>query len=177
MGRENDRKGAFIDELIDKYADTVYKVAYSQTNNKYDADDVFQTVFLKCMRKHPTFMNEQHEKAWLIRTTVNCCKDIWRSPWNQRMQPLDDSLESEGKEETMLEDFLRQLPPKYRLVIHLFYYEEMSVSEIGRLLKKKESTVKMQLTRARRLLKEFILKGEKENVGALSVPISENYTK
>lgn len=154
---------AAIDEIVDTYSDTVYKVAYSQMKNRSDAEDVFQNVFLKYLKKQPDFINQQHAKAWFIRVTINCCKDIWKSSWNRRTQPLEENLISDIKEENTLDEFLTKLSPKYRIVIHLFYYEEMSISEISKLLRRKESTVKMQLTRARRMLKEYIESGE-ENV-------------
>ena len=154
---------AAIDEIIDTYSDTVYKVAYSQIKNRSDAEDVFQNVFLKYLKKQPDFINQQHAKAWFIRVTINCCKDIWKSSWNRRTQPLEENLVSDVKEENTLDEFLTKLLPKYRIVIHLFYYEEMSISEISKLLRRKESTVKMQLTRARRMLKVYMESGE-ENV-------------
>lgn len=154
-----------INDVIDEYADMVYKLAYSNMKNKSDAEDVFQDVFLKYIRKKPHFYDEEHAKAWFIRVTINCCKDIWKSSWNRRIQPLDDNVlsivKSEVEEENILEEFLSQLSPKYHTVIHLFYYEDMSISEISKALKRNESTVRMQLTRARRMLKEFIERGEK----------------
>lgn len=153
-----------INDVINVYADTVYKVAYTKMKNKDDADDVFQDVFLKYIKKQPYFIDEQHAKAWFIRVTINCCKDIWKSSWNRRTEPLDDNfltaIKSDEKDVNTLGEFLSQLPPKFHIVIHLFYYEDMSISEISKVLNRKESTVRMQLTRARRMLKEFIERGE-----------------
>lgn len=144
---------------ITVYSDMVYRLAFSQTRNKDDADDVFQEVFLRYIRKKPVFETEEHKKAWLIRVTVNCCKKMWLSAWIKRMVPMDENILFETKEEISLHYELNKLPVKYRTVIHLFYYENMSIEEISRVQHKKPSTVRAQLTRARYRLKE-IMKGE-----------------
>ncbi len=148
-----------IERVFHQYADMIYRLAYSQTQNKIDADDVFQEVFLRYMKETKPFESEEHEKAWLIRVTVNCCKKIWSSAWFRHTVELDENLALEMPEESEVYHSLMQLPKKYRTVIHLFYYEDMPVAQISRILGLKESAVRTQLTRARNLLKTK-LKGD-----------------
>lgn len=148
-----------IERVFHQYADMVYRLAFSQTQNRNDADDVFQEVFLRYMKRTKPFESAEHEKAWLIRVTINCCKKLWNSAWFRHTVELDDSLALEMPEENEIYHSLQQLPKKYRTVIHLFYYEDMPVAQISRILGVKESAVRTQLTRARNLLKTK-LKGD-----------------
>lgn len=141
--------------VIEKYANTVYRLAFAGTKNRADAEDIFQEVFLRYIRRPPLFQSGEHEKAWFIRVTMNCCRSFWRSPARKTLPLSGEELPAPQPEEG-LEDYLLRLPRDYRVVIHLFYYEDLPVAQIGRLLRRKESTVRMQLTRARRLLKEYM---------------------
>lgn len=145
--------------VINTYADMVFRLAFAQVRAKSDADDIFQEVFLRYIRKSPAFMSEEHRKAWLIRVTINCSKKFWSSAWQRRTVPLEDRFVFAMPEENELNEALRQLPPRYRSVIHLFYYEGYSVAEIGFALGRKQSTVRTQLTRARAILSDN-LKGD-----------------
>lgn len=160
MSYQSLRTDDCVEKIIEKYSNMIYKLAYAQTRDKNDADDVFQEVFLRYIRKQPRFENQEHEKAWFIRVTINCCKNIWNSPFKKHTKPLDKSINNiaieDSYDEHLLEEHLDKLPKKYRIVIHLFYYEDMSIKSIGEAINKKESTVRMQLTRARRLLKDFM---------------------
>lgn len=145
-----------IDELIVKYYSTVYKLAYARTRNSYDAEDVLQEVFLRYIRKSPDFENEEHEKAWFLRVTINCSNNLFADfSRRSRAQYIENAV-GLTDEEKILDEFLEKLPKKYRTVIHLFYYEDLKILEIAKLLDLKESTVKMHLTRARRLLKSYM---------------------
>jgi len=137
----------------------VYRLAFSHTRDRCSANDIYQEVFLRYIRKRPQFETEKHRKAWLIRVTVNCCRKMWTSSWKKKIVPLDESIIFETKEETNLHYELQKLPVKYRTVIHLFYYEDLKVEEIGEILHKKPSTVRAQLTRARSKLKEILKEG------------------
>ena len=153
-----------FDRAMEKYGDMVYRIAVNQTKNKSDADDVFQEVFIKWMQHRGEFDNDVHEKAWLIRVTINQCKSLLASSWYKRTTEFEEELENtlsytdKVEEESDLDEVLKKLPEKYRIVIHLFYYEELSIAEISEMLGEKESTVRTQLTRARRQLKH-LLKG------------------
>ena len=150
-----------VNEVIDKYSDMVYRLALAQTKNKHDAEDLFQEVFLRYIAKPRTFESEEHRKAWLIRVTINRSRSFWAA-WFRKTETLDESLVAETKAEDDISEYLALLPQKYRPVIHLFYYEEMSVKEIGEILDAKESTVRTWLTRARSIL------GEKLRGGSLN---------
>jgi len=147
-----------IDEVIDKYSNMVYRLALAQMKNKQDAEDVFQEVFLRYISKSRTFESEEHRKAWLIRVTINRSRSIL-SAWVRKTESLDDSLAAETNAENDLSEYLAMLPQKYRSVIHLFYYEELSIKEISEILDAKESTVRTWLTRARSILGEKLRGG------------------
>jgi RNA polymerase sigma factor, sigma-70 family len=152
-----------IERVFHQYADMVYRLAFSQTQNRSDADDVFQEVFLRYMRRAGAFESEEHEKAWLLRVTVNCSRKLWRSAWFRRTVALDETVTFDMPEETGVARALLQLPQKYRTVIHLFYYEDMPVAKIAETLGMKESAVRTRLTRARELLRTK-LKGDFDDV-------------
>lgn len=147
------------EEVIRCYGDMVYRLALVRTGTRYHADDVFQEVFLRFLQKKPQFASEEHRKAWFLRVTINCANNFWASAWFGRMAPLDEFCLPEQEEERGLLEELQALPPRYRDVIHLFYYEEMSVKEIAQTLHRRESTVRTQLTRARRKLKILLEEG------------------
>ncbi len=150
-------------EVIEKYSNAVYRMAYSLVRNKYDADDIHQEVFAIYIVKRPKFENSEHERAWFMRVTVNLCKNLWKTAWRRKVVSLDEDLEeniemaAEPKAYGII-DVVRTLPFKYRTVIHLFYYEEFSIKEISDILKMKPSTVRTHLTRARAKLKELLEK-------------------
>lgn len=145
-----------VENVIRFYSDMVYRLAFARTGNSFDADEIYQEVFLRYIRKRPVFKEEEHRKAWLIRVTINCCKKFWGSAWQRKTGPLKDEIVFEASEDAELFQEILRLPPNYREVIHLFYYEEMSVEEISRTLNRKSSTVRTQLTRARAKLKQLI---------------------
>ncbi len=150
-----------LERVVETYSDMVYRLAYAQTRSRQDADDVYQEVFLRYLRRRPIFDSPEHQKAWLIRVTLNCCKKLWASPWRRRTVPLEEMREAspQGWEQPFYPELARaleQLPAHYRAVIHLFYYEDMSVEQISRTLDRKPSTVRTQLTRARQRLRELL---------------------
>jgi len=145
-----------LEDVVANYSDMVFRLAVSQVKNRADADDVFQEVFLRYIRKKQSFESEEHRKAWFIRVTLNCCKNVFNSAWMKRTTPLQDYFAFEMEEESALFYELQKLPMKYRAVIHLFYYEEMSIDEICDALGKKQSAIKMRLSRARKMLKDSL---------------------
>lgn len=159
MNTESLRTDDSVDEILDRYSAMVYRLAFARTKSRFDADDILQEVFLRYIRFKPDCRDEEHCKAWLIRTTVNCSKTLLTSAWFRKTAPLNDTLYSEMEEHSEVYYAVLSLPAKYRTVIHLFYYEEYAVAEIADLLKCKQSTVKSQLHRARIMLRAK-LKGE-----------------
>lgn len=156
MEQQSLRTDGCLESVIRAYSNMVYRLAFSQTRNKSNADDIYQEVFFRYIRKKPQFETEKHRKAWFIRVTINCCKKMWVSSWIRKIVPLDENIVFEMKEETNLHYELQKLPMKYRAVIHLFYYEDLSIEEISEILNKKPSTIRTQLTRARYKLKEIL---------------------
>lgn len=147
------------EDLVRRHGDAVYRLAYARLHSTHDADDVFQEVFLRCFRRAPVFENAEHERAWLVRVTLNCCKSFWAAPWHQRTEPLTEELAFSSPEETGLNEAMATLSPSYRTVLHLFYYEGYTAEEIARLLNRRPATVRSQLARARAKLGEA-LKGD-----------------
>ncbi len=132
--------------------------------NVSDAEDMVQEALLRAYEKAPEFISEEHEKAWLIRVTVNLCNSRLRSPWRKRREPLLDSYPAPKPEQRELLGHVLSLPPKYRAVIHLFYYEGYPVKDIAELTGQKESTVRSLLTRARQKLKSDLKEDDYESI-------------
>lgn len=151
-----------IDIVIKTYSDMVYRLAYSNLSSKSDADDIYQEVFLryiKAIKKETTFESEEHRKAWFIRVTVNCCKSFHTSAWNRHKAELDDTFYSSDDstfDDKKIDFFnaMKKLPQKYRAVLHLFYYEQLSIEDIATVLETKSATVRTHLSRARALMKK-----------------------
>ena len=144
------------EEVVRRYADMVYRLAYAQTRAKSDADDIFQEVFLRYVRRAPVFESEEHRKAWLIRVTVNCAKSHWGSAWLRRTEPLTERIALAAPEDSGLDEALCRLPVKYRTVVHLYYFEGYTAEQIGTMLGRKPATVRTQLTRARKMLAKLL---------------------
>jgi RNA polymerase sigma-70 factor (ECF subfamily) len=144
---------------INEYREMVFRIAYGYVKSTHDADDIAQEVFLKLYKNKRAFTDEEGKKAWLIRVTMNQAKSLLSSVWRRRVTELTEAeLSSLSRDSLELYDFVEALPPKYRTVIYLFYYEEYSVKEIAEILKIRESTVTTQLNRARGQLKTTLLK-------------------
>ena len=145
-----------IEDVIKEYSTMVYRLAFAKTGNKFDADEVFQEVFYRYVKKNPMFNDKEHQKAWLLKVTVNCSKKLLKSSWKTKIVPLEKADDFVVEEHSDLHYELALLPSAYREVIHLFYYEDMSTEEIAKLLNRKTSTVRTQLTRARAMLKKYM---------------------
>ena len=141
-------------QVMERYGDMVYRLALAQTHSSHDADDVFQEVFLRYLRAAPAFREEEHRKAWLLRVTVNCCKKLHGSFWRRHMVALSEALPAQNPEEGELLGLLEGLPPKYRAVLHLYYYEGYATEEIAAILGRSPGTVRSQLSRGRALLRD-----------------------
>lgn len=163
-----------FEEIISKYTDLVYRVAYEYFRNKYDADDVCQEVFLKYWKKRPDFDNEEHEKAWFIRVTINQCNNMWKMPWNRKrafveeeeMETMSGKMTNNEFAETIsdymvIHQALDKLSGKERALVYLFYYEEYKVQDIARIMEISESAAYVRLNRVRKKLQK-LLKGDYE---------------
>lgn len=146
-----------VNAAIDRYADTVRRICTVHLKNAADTEDIFQTVFLKYALSTDAFKNETHEKAWLIRVTINACRDLLRNLFRSKTVPLDDVLslpDNPEKEHREVLEAVLSLPLQYRRIIYLHYYEGYSAVEIGKILKKNVNTIYTWLSRARKMLKE-----------------------
>ena len=148
-----------IETIYHTYADTLYRVAYSYMKNDHDALDIVQNVFYKYYKKSPLFLNEKHRKAYLIKMVVNECKDLWKK---QNRIHLENEMIEQAKDEyshyqaLAFHDLLDSLDEKYRIVVVLYYLEELSVNEIANILSLSTSAIKMRLKKAKELLKQEI---------------------
>ena len=147
-----------VENLIDLYQEHLFAAAFSICKNTSDADDVVQDTFLKYHMSSKQFSSTEHIKAWLLRVAINKAKDVNRSFWKQRAISIDEYTElvsdTSGVEDANVLSEVLKLPLKYRIVIHLFYYEDYSISEIAQILKITESNVKVRLSRGRSLLRD-----------------------
>ena len=135
------------ERLVETYSDLVLRLSYSYLNQTQDAQDICQTVFLKLL-----------ERAWIIRTTANTCKDLLKSHWRRTTVAMEAAshIPAPELEEGSLSAAVNLLPPKYRAVIYLYYYEGYSSKEIARLLGRNPATVATQLRRGRTQLKDLL---------------------
>lgn len=142
---------------VEQYADLIRRICFLHLKNRSDTEDISQNVLLKYLLYSGAFENAEHEKAWFIRVTVNACKDWMKSLRRHQTVPLDvlseEALAISDEHGEVLHTVL-SLPPKYKDVIYLFYYEGYSAVEIAKILGKKENTVYSLMSRGRTLLKE-----------------------
>lgn len=150
----------YISNIVDKYSDMVLRLALTYLKNMSDAQDVCQNVFIKIFEQNKTFTDSEHEKAWIIRVTINACKDILKSPWEKRLLSINEAiLPIKDKKNNEVVSLVLELPVKYRSVIYLYYFESYSTQEIAKLLNRNDATVRTQLKRARKLLKNKMIGG------------------
>lgn len=146
-----------VQELFEAYRDSLYAVAFNVCKNAEDAEDAVQDTFIQYYTCKKEFESGQHVRAWLIRVAINKAKNKNRTFWRRNRTSLEDYMETLAFETPESEDLFEtvmHLPDKYRIVIHLFYYEDYTVREIAEILKLSESNVKVRLSRGRALLRE-----------------------
>ncbi|MDR1183743.1 MAG: sigma-70 family RNA polymerase sigma factor [Coriobacteriales bacterium] len=150
-------------QAIALYRDMVYAIALTHTRSRFDAEDVFQEVFLAYHRKQPLFDDNERCKAWLIVTTLNCSKQVTAGAWRSKVVPIngeridervDASFHFRTDEQDAVFSALQELPSRYRTVLHLFYFEDMSISQIASVLDIEAGTVKVQLSRGRAQMRD-----------------------
>ena len=151
--------------LVDTYADLILRVSYQYLKQTCDAEDICQSVFLKYITHDMRFDSVEHEKAWIIRTTINACKDHLKSAFVRRTVALDEAeaVAAPPVPDTEVLDALKKLPEQYRISLYLFYYEDYSAKEIGGVMGKTEANVTQYLSRGRRKLRE-LLEAERRQV-------------
>lgn len=146
-----------IERIMEEYGSMVYRIAMVHSATKEDAEDIFQEVFLRLVKYREHLNSEEYIKNWLIRVTVNC-GNTYRRKWGKgQTLPLEEGIlveNGDNRSEIEQKVFIavKSLPEKYRAVIHLYYYEELSVKEISETLERREGTVKSQIARGREIL-------------------------
>lgn len=164
---EIEDKENLIDEIMNKYGQEVLQLVYSYVNNKEVAEDLTQDIFVKCYKSLHTYKGNSNLKTWLWRIAINHCKDYLKSWYNKKvivteddftyMESQKESVEQiviQSAEDSRLASAVMNLPIKYREVIYLFYYEELSIKEIAIVIDVKENTIKTRLKKAKELLKK-----------------------
>ena len=150
---EYTNKNQYLEKMIEKYSNMIYRLALIRTKTKENSEDVYQEVFLHLAKKMPDFKSEEHEKAWLIRVTINCSKNLLNSKFFKNTSELKEDIPFETEEKHNIYYSVQKLPIKYKTIVHLYYYENYKIKEISQILKMKENTVKSYLARAREKLK------------------------
>lgn len=149
--------------LYNKYKNSVYRLAFSYCKNTADAEDITQETFVKRFTADIKFSDDKSEKAWLMKVAANKCKDLFKSItykyFYYSISLEEANLTYESSEESAVYHAVMELPPKYRIVIHLYYYEGYSVAEIGKILGKSDTAIQTRLYRARNLLKKSLGEG------------------
>lgn len=159
--------GSGFTAAAEKYADTIYRIAFHSCKNPTDAEDIVQNVLLKLYRTEIDFESEEHLRRWVIRVAVNESKKLVCSAWFRKSVPLEEyaqSLEFAAPEESTLFLAVMELPKKYRVPVYLYYYEGYPAKEAAALCGLKVSTMQTRLQRAREKLKKKLYDGERENI-------------
>ena len=153
-----------FDDLYQKYAVIVFRTAYNFLLNKDDAEDIVQEVFIKYFISNKTFNDDNHEKAWVLTVTANLSKNVLRSKSRQNLE-LDDTIKIVDHKfdkaitnHLDLEEAMKKLTANQRLVIYLFYYEQIPIKNIAKIIKSNENTVKSHLLRAKSKMKTYLEK-------------------
>lgn len=147
----------WFDSLFQKYSDMVFRCCVVHTNQLQDAQDLYQEVFLKLYEKQPVFSDEAHEKAWLLKVSMNMCRSYHRFYKHHPTISYDEDLcPKENCPHPQIVEVLQTLPPKYKKVLYLHYVEGYRLTEIAKLLHKKDATIRTWLSRGKKLLAQQI---------------------
>lgn len=152
-----------LEALIERYQKSLYAAAFNICQNPEDANDVVQDTFIRYYTSQKEFRDEEHLKAWLLRVAVNQSKDLARSFWRRNRISIEEyagEIPFESQEDRDLFEAVMGLPEKYRDVIHLYYYEDLSVKEIAQILRLSQGSVKMRLSRGRSFLRDVFREEE-----------------
>ena len=159
-GKEQDMD---FKQIFERQSDRVYRLAYIYLKNAPDAEDAVQNIFVKYISRPVDFESDSHENAWFITVTRNYCKDFFRSFWRKNVDLGDIPDRASAQDEDNIMEYIMRLPEKYRELLFLYYYEEYSIKEIGKIINRKESTIQTQLSDGRKKLKEMLEKEGRYN--------------
>ena len=157
MKNDNEERKRRCAEAMRVYGDAVYRLAFARCRNKADAEDIFQTTFLRFYASRTLFKNAEHEKSWLLRVCINACKDLQKSAWHMKVSAMPDEFDAPDMntrkdatpQEEALDEAMQGLSPEQRTVVHLHYFEGFSTGEIAQMLGMRSATVRSHLHRAR----------------------------
>lgn len=154
-----------LEKTIQKYKKTVYGIAFTHLKNKQEADDVFQEVFLLYFQKDISFENEECKRAWLIKTTINKCRQSNHNLWNTIVDKKEEvniaqTVDIASKEESDVYNAVLQLDVKYRTPLYLHYFIGMPIEEIGKIMKIRSNTISVRLNRAKKILRKRLERSE-----------------
>ena len=157
------------ERLVNTYADTILRISYMYLKETHDAEDICQNIFLKLLSKDIHFDSSSHEKAWIIRSSINACKDHLRTAFWKRATDLNEApdIPVHDDPESELLDLVMTLPKNYRISIYLHYYEGYPVNEIASMLGKSENTVSAYLSRGRKKLKSILESDSSEEISEM----------
>lgn len=142
-----------IASLFRQYGDDVFRLAYSYLGNRADAEDVCQTVFLKLAEK-PVSLLPGKEKSWLLTCAANASKNLHRSFWRRNVTPLEEDVPFDQDRHREIHEAVMALPPNYRIVVHLYYFEGYDQGEIANILHLSRTAVQTRMQRARAMLRK-----------------------
>ncbi len=146
-----------VNTAIDRYSDIIKRLCMIHLKNYADTEDIFQTVFLKYVLSSVCFENEEHEKAWFIKVTLNACRDLIKSFFRSKTISIDEIINLPGElphENKEILEAILSLPPKYKDIVYLHYYEGYTAVQISKIFKKNVNTVYTLITRSKQMLKE-----------------------
>jgi RNA polymerase sigma-70 factor (ECF subfamily) len=148
-----------VERALEQYGDNVRRICFIYLKKEADVEDVFQNVFFKYAQKTTSFSSLEHEKAWILRVTINECNSLLRRWFHRKVDLVEDisvyGMEEEAKYPEVLQAVL-SLPPKLKNVIYLYYYEGYKIKEIAEILKRKENTIHTWMRRGKAILKEML---------------------
>lgn len=148
-----------IADIVQTYSASILRFAFAFLKNRADAEDIAQEVFIAYLKKRPRFDSEAKRKSWMLKVTANKCRNVLKSSWNRRTE-MPDNLPCMPEEDKKTLTALLALEEKYRIPMHLHYYEGYAISEIAALLNTKPATVGTWLARGRSLLRTALEDGK-----------------
>ncbi|CAM5219934.1 RNA polymerase sigma-70 factor OS=Ureibacillus acetophenoni OX=614649 GN=SAMN05877842_102477 PE=3 SV=1 [Ureibacillus acetophenoni] len=151
--------GLRVHKIVETYSDTLIRIAVQQTKNMSEAEDIVQDVYMTLMKQKRPFDSEAHLKAWLIKVTINKCKDYFKSPRFKKTVPITEEMSFTAKEEQIVLPEIFELEPNERMIVYLHYYEGYTTAEIANLLDMNVNTVGSKLRRVRMKLKSILEEG------------------
>jgi len=156
MANSLSRTGKDIADIYNRHKDMVYRICFAYMKNSADTEDIIQEAFYQLIKTGATFVSDEHEKAWIIRTATNLCKNNLRHWWRKR-ENIEDHEGLRARNDFEVDDTFKvvmSLPDKYKTVVYLYYYEGYDSVEISKILNKPQSTIRYFLSNARKILRD-----------------------